>query len=88
MQVQPPGAEFPDARVPIRTLEIRAPCFLLRINIPAPTSFVRDQWPAVCCCHFLREDRIFLDRVESIEDGECGSFELPESLGEIVICLL
>jgi hypothetical protein len=47
MQIQPPRTKLPNTSMPICALEIRASTFILRINVPAAASFVRDQGSAI-----------------------------------------
>src|SRR5450756_1977211 len=88
MQVQPPGAELPDAGMPVRAFEICTPSLGLGINVPASASFVRDQRSVVGICHLLCKGCIVLDRLEPVLDRESGAFELSKSFGEVMIGLL
>lgn len=74
--------------MPVRTFEICTPSLVLGSNVPASTSFVRDQRSAVGIRHQLCKGPIVLDRLEPVLDGESGAFELPKSFGEVVIGLL
>lgn len=74
--------------MPVRAFEICTPPLGLGINVPASTSFVRDQRSAVGIRHQLCKACIVLDRLEPVLDGESGTFELPKSFGEVVIGLL
>jgi hypothetical protein len=88
VKIQPPGAEFPNARMPICAFEIGAPTFVFWVNIPAAASLVGYQWSAVCTRDSPSKGGVILNGLEAVVNGKCGTLEFAKSSGKIVICLL
>ena len=60
----------------IRTLKICTPCLVFWNDVPAPTSFVGDQRPAVSVSNLAGECCVLLDGLEAVADRKCRAFEL------------
>lgn len=87
MQIESPRAERPYAGVSVCALEVGTTVLLLRINVPAATSFIGYQRSAICLFDCLHKRSIFEDRLESVVNGERMPLYLSKGFGEVVVGL-
>lgn len=63
LQVQSTQTETPLSSMTIGTLEIGALSFVVRIDVPAATSLIRNQWQMMVVGNVLDKGSILLDRL-------------------------
>ena len=90
---EPPPAEPPLARVPVRALEVRRPRLPPRRHVPAPAPLIGHQRPPTAHCaldHALalaaaHERRIRRDRPQPVRDRQVAAPQVPQRRVEIVV---
>ena len=83
MQVQPPSTKLPRTLVPVCALKVRAVDFILRLDVPAPTSLVGDERTLGKGLAGAQDELgVGADGREAVVDGEVAAAERAEEVGD------